>query len=224
MILTVCGGKGGVGKSTVALALGHALDGVVVDADLGMPDLPTDAGPTLQDVAAGRVEPSAAIRSEWAVSLLPADPSLAGARAVEPAAVATALSSVAETAGDVIVDGPAGLGADAAVPMTVADACVVVTTPETPAVADAVRTRAVARELDVGVGAVVLNRVGERRPPIEKRLGGPVVEIPESEAVGRASARGLPVTVTRPESPAARRFLQLAGRLRRVTRRSRFEW
>ncbi|MFB6082254.1 MAG: chromosome partitioning protein ParA [Halanaeroarchaeum sp.] len=222
MILTVCGGKGGVGKSTVALALGHALDAVVVDADVGMPDLPSDAGPTLRDVVAGRVPAAEAIRDDWAVAVVPADRSLAASRELDPVGVGEALQAI-ERAGDtVVVDGPAGLGADAAVPMTVADACVLVTTPTTPAIADAVRTRAVARELETGIGAVVLNRVGDERPPVEKRLGGPVVALPESDAVARATAQGLPVTLSSPDGDAAETIRSLAARLRRVTRRSRF--
>lgn len=222
MILSVCGGKGGVGKSTVSLALGHVLDAVVVDADLAMADLPMDAGPTLQDVLAGRATPTAAVRDDWAVSVLPAGRSLAGTRATDPTRLAAVLRTLDEHYDTVVVDGPAGLGADAALPMAVADACVLVTTPSTAAIADAVRTQSLARELDAGIGAVVLNRVRSRRPDIENRLGGPVVELPEAEPVAAATARGLPVTMTAPAHEAARELRSLGERLTRVTRRPHF--
>lgn len=223
MIVSVCGGKGGVGKSTVSLALGDVLDAVVVDADLTMGDLPVDAGPTLHDVLADRFPPVAAVRDDWAVRVLPAGRSLASARSIDPPALAEVLARLDAEYGTIVIDGPAGLGADAALPMSVADACVLVTTPGTAAIADAVRTRSLARELDAGIGAVVLNKVRDRRPPIEKRLGGPVVDVPESSAVSRATAAGLPVTMRFPNDTAAERLRALGERLTRVTRRSRFE-
>lgn len=224
MILTVCGGKGGVGKSSVALALGHVLDATVVDADVGMPDLPADAGATLQDVATGRADPATAIRDDWAVAVVPAERSLAGARAASPTEIGDALQRLADHAGPLVVDGPAGLGTDAAVPMAIADACVLVTTPETAAIADAVRTRAAATEYGAGTGVVVLNRVRDRRPSVEKRLGGPVVEVGESEALASATAAGLPVTVSAPTSAAAEQVRRVGERLRRVTHRPRSGW
>ncbi|MFB6134055.1 MAG: P-loop NTPase [Halanaeroarchaeum sp.] len=223
MILTVCGGKGGVGKTTVSLALGHALDAVVVDADVTMADLPIDAGPTLQDVLAERVSIDAAIRDDWAVRVLPAGRSLASARSIDYRGLARTLRDIDHRGGPVVVDGPAGLGADAALPMTIADACVLVTTPATTAIADAVRTRALAREFDAGIGGVVLNRIRQKRPPIERRLGGPVIEVPASIEVSRATARGLPVTLTAPDTRAAANLEELADRLNRVTRRARYE-
>ncbi|MFW5918892.1 MAG: chromosome partitioning protein ParA, partial [Halanaeroarchaeum sp.] len=202
MIYSVCGGKGGVGKSTVALGLGDSLDAVVVDADLTMADLPVGPGPTLHDVLADRASPAAAVREDWAVSVLPAARSLASARGTDPERLWAVLETLDERYGTVVVDGPAGLGADAALPMAAADACVLVTTPATTAIADGVRTRELARELDTGIGAVVLNRVRTRRPPVERRLGGPVVELPESGAVAEATVAGLPVTIASPDCTA----------------------
>ena len=85
MILAVTAGKGGVGKSTVAYNLGAELDAVVIDADLGMADLPTTHGPDLHDVLADRATPLEAVREEGPVDLLPCGRSLAGARAADPA-------------------------------------------------------------------------------------------------------------------------------------------
>jgi len=215
MILAVCGGKGGVGKSTVSLNLGAALDAVVVDADLTMADLPTSRGPDLHDVLAGRADPVEAVREGGAVDLLPCGRSLAGARAADPAALVRVLETVAGEYGDVVVDSPGGLGADAGLPLVAADACLPVTTPTRPAVADALRTRALAREFDTGVVRVVLNRADEVGSDVEDAFGAPAITVPESRRVAATTARGRPVVGAAPTSTAAERFRELAGAVRR---------
>lgn len=214
MILAVVGGKGGVGKSTVALNVAAALDGVVVDADLGMADLPERRGPDLHDVLAGRAEPIEAVREGESVPLLPCGRTLAGARAADPTALVDALAAVAEAYGDVVVDCPAGMAADAGLPLFAADRCVLVTTPDGVAVPDALRTRALARVLDAGVERVVLNRA--RNPPVgrvERVLGAPVTVVPESDVVDRARSAGAPVSALAPESVPAERFVEIARSL-----------
>lgn len=221
MILAVTGGKGGVGKTTVAYNLGAALDAVVVDADLGMADLPTSRGPDLHDVLAGRADPLEAVREDLPVDLLPCGRSLAGARAVEPRALVDAVETVATAYDRVILDCPAGMGSDVGLPLLVAEACVLVTTPRPAALSDAVRARALARELDAGLARIALNRAGERplTDRIARRLGAPVTTIPESAALAAAQDNGVPITRTAPESPAAGAVASLADAVQAAVER-----
>jgi len=216
MIVTVAGGKGGVGKSTVALNLGASLDAVVVDADLAMADLPAGRGPDLHDVLAGRADPLEAVQRCGEVAIVPCGRTLAGARAGDPRALVETVQSVADEYGPVVVDAPAGMAADAGLALYAADRCVLVTTPDEPAVAGALRTRALASELDAGVAAVALNRSegGDAADHVRSTLGAPVTEIPESEALGRTRETGRPLVASGADTVAAGRFRELAETVR----------
>ena len=219
MIVAVTGGKGGVGKSTVAYNLGAALGAVVVDADLGMADLPSSHGPDLHDVLAGRADPVEAVRpvpsatGDSHVRLLPCGRSLAGARAADVTRLAEVVRQVDREFGDVVVDCPAGLRADAGVPLAVADCAVLVTSPRPFALADAVRTRALARELDAPLVGAVVNRVVEE-PPVEQiaeTLGAAVTTIPADPRVGESVSEKRPVVDVAVGSRAATGISDLAA-------------
>ncbi|WP_435348147.1 chromosome partitioning protein ParA [Haloarchaeobius sp. HRN-SO-5] len=226
MRVAVTGGKGGVGKSTVAYNLGAVTGAVVVDGDLGMADLPTGRGPDLHDVLAGRADPVEAVREAGPVELLPCGRTLAGARAADVRRLVDTIRAVERAYGDVVVDCPAGLAADAGMPLLAADRTVLVALPDAFALPDALRTRALARELDAGLARVVLNRTGTNPPTaaVERALGAPVTTVPESDALARATAAGRPVTATAPDSAAAESFRALASAItppRRGARRTR---
>ncbi|ELZ87363.1 cell division inhibitor MinD-like (ATPase involved in chromosome partitioning) [Haloferax elongans ATCC BAA-1513] len=213
MILAVVSGKGGVGKSTLSFELAAELDAVVVDADLGMANLPYAPGPDLHDVLAGRADPTEAVRNGASVSILPCGRTLAGARAADVRRLADTLRAVEAAYGDVVVDCPAGMRADAGVPLAVADACLLVASPKRYALADAVRTRELARELDCGLAAVAVNRVVDD-PPVDAFadvLGAPTTAIPADPRLAAAIEEFDPAVLDAPNSLVSTRIRELAA-------------
>jgi septum site-determining protein MinD len=214
VILAVAGGKGGVGKTTLAYNVAAALGGVVVDADLGMADLPDGRGPDLHDVLAGAADPLETVRS-GPVEMVPCGRTLAGARAADLTRLEGAVAAVEREFGTVVLDCPAGRRADAGVPLAVADACLLVVSPRAFALADAIRTRELARELDAGLVGCAVNRVSEP-PPVEAigdALGAPVEVVPADPRVGRSVAAERPVADAAPDSDAAGAVRALARRV-----------
>lgn len=213
MIVAVTGGKGGVGKSTMALNLGAELDAVVVDGDLAMADLPRGRGPDLHDVLAGRADPIEAVRTIGATRVLPCGRSLAGARAVDLARFEGVIETVEREFGRVVIDCPAGLASDVGVQIHVSDLVVLVTTDADEAIADALRTKRLALEVETPIGAVVLNRAtvdADRKTAIERTLGASVAIVPSADVVHDARTNGLPVQEIDPDSVPADRIQGLA--------------
>jgi septum site-determining protein MinD len=193
------------------------MDAAVVDADLAMADLPRGRGPDLHDVLAGRADPLEAVQGGGHVALVPCGRTLAGARAADPRNLGDAVAAIADEYGAVVLDAPAGMAADAGLALHVADRSVLVATPVASAVAGALRTRGLARELDAGVAAVALNRCGDDPPvsAVREALGAPVTPIPESDRVVVARRAGRPVSG---DHPAACRVRELAATVRRTAR------
>ncbi len=148
-MLAVAGGKGGSGKTTTALGLAAALarDGqrpLVVDADTTMPNLhvlaSVDPTPTTDDLGDG--QSLARVTQRW-----PANPEVRIVAAGRRESLQSALHRLARWPGPTLVDCPAGASHDAVIPLAAADRTLLVTTDTSQALADTVKTEALAREL-----------------------------------------------------------------------------
>ena len=159
-VYAVASGKGGVGKTTTVANLGTALataghDVAVVDCDLAManlgPALGVDrTGTTLHDVLAGTAPLDAAVHEgPRGLAVVPGATDLAAFARADPDRLSSVLATLRERHDFVLVDTGAGLNTDNVAPLSVADAVLLVSTPDRPALG--------LRPTDLGVSFDTLN-------------------------------------------------------------------
>ena len=223
-VYAISGAKGGVGKTTTAAnlaatlaAAGHSV--VAVDGDIGTPNLgpalgvtPGPDDPTIHDVLAGEATLSAAAyEGPHGIYVVPGRDDLDSFRRADPTRLGAALSSVSGV-DYVIVDTSAGLTHESALPLSLADGVLLVTTPDRDALAATRKSLELTRELGGTVAGIAVNRA--RDDSADPEVGAPLLgRIPESRDLAAGSAVGEPVTVRSPGGDVALAFRRLASRL-----------
>jgi septum site-determining protein MinD len=182
-MLAIAGGKGGCGKTTTALGVARSMARagrrpVVVDTDLDMPDLHRQAGVAQTPGVATAASRSAPLEVAHpstcvdGVDVLPA----AGASSAGLASVLDALETCDRP---VLLDCPAGAGPDGAVPLRAATHSVLVSTPTRQSLLDAVKTAAMARQLDSPPALTVVSRSEGEVDPTPLLGCQPTVHVPD---------------------------------------------
>ncbi len=225
--ISVISGKGGVGKTTSAISLAHAMGRhkkiLLVDASLSTPNINVHLGApilrkTLTHVLRGEASLKEAIYThDSGLRILPNITSLPDLKRLKYDRLKKVLRGLRGEADIVLLDGAAGLGREAISSVEAADEVLVITNPELSAVLDAQKTIQVAQELGKTIHGVVVNKVrGDKHElgisQIEKLLDLPVIGvIPYDKNVRKALSRKLPVTHSHPKSKASKEFERIAG-------------
>lgn len=236
-IIGILSGKGGVGKTTIAANLGIALvrtlkkrvllvDGNVTSSNLSILLNVLETSTSLNDVLENKAPIEQAIyrilldgphahHQDLHLHLLPA--SLSAKKTPDTARLSHKLSRISKFYDFVIIDGPAGLGADASAVMAASNELLVVATSDIASIASALKTIELAHDMKVPVAGIALNRVLGRkyemtRHEVERICETSVVSrIPEDNCVLEGGANHSPFIVDAPNSPAAIEIKRLAA-------------
>ncbi|HTE54151.1 MAG TPA: P-loop NTPase [Kofleriaceae bacterium] len=236
--IAVTGGKGGIGKSAIAVNLAVSYAGLgartlLVDGDLGMADLNLLLGVAPErsalDVLQGMPVGEALVEVHG-LHLLPAlngSFQLENMDAEARARLLDAIDGLATRFDTLVVDIGAGIGRNQVEMTGASPTVVVVATPEPLALADAYACiKVLSRKHQRRRAYILPNRVRnqDEADEVVSRLNSlvhrfldftltPLPAIPYDTMVSEAAAEGLPVVLSRPDSPASRAIRLAARRL-----------
>ena len=235
-IITIASGKGGVGKTTITANLGIALVQagqrvLLVDADVAMANLSLLLGMqsspiTLHDVLLGESNVQDAIYDgPGGVKFVPSGLSIESYRRVDSERLESVIHQIAENYDFILLDAPAGIEKNVMAALSAAEEVLLVTMPNSPSVADVLKTKIVAQRIGSKPVGVVLNFLrGEKGEitdeDIMKMLELPIYgAIPYDAAVRKSFMQEnvSPVLIRKPQSPASVAIKKMAAKLSGVS-------
>jgi len=229
-VIAITSGKGGVGKTTVAVNLAASLhklgkEVVLIDANVTTPNVSLHlglplVGPTLHDVLRGKANILQTIHIHPSgLKVIPAGLSLYDLLNTDPEFLSSAIYDLLGKFDFVILDTSAGLGKETISAIKAAESIIVVVNPEIPSLTDALKVIKLAENFNIKIEGIVINRYQGRpyelKPAtIESLLEHKILGvIPEDENVKKAIAMKNPIVFAFPNSPASKAIMNIARKL-----------
>ncbi len=233
--------KGGVGKTTTAINLAVALtyfgkNVTLIDANLTTPDVGVYLGVpispvTLHDVLKGQKDAHQAVfQHKSGIKILPASISIKDAKRFDHHKLESVVRDLDGHSDFIIIDGSPGLNKESMSVIKALNEVIVVTSPEMPAVTNALKTVKLCKEHKKEVLGVLITKTNAKNPDmsmkdIENILEVPIIGfIPEDRAVKHALASKNPVVHSHPKSAAAVQYKKLAAELLGIRYNEKIEY
>jgi len=227
-VVSILSGKGGVGKTTITANLSAVLaklgyDVVALDANLTTPNLGIHFGVHLSEITLHDILKNINILKDGiyiypgGLKIIPGSLSVEDIINVDPSNLSKVIANL--TSDFVFIDSAAGLGKEALASLSVCDEILIVTNPDLPSVADALRAIKIAEKIGKKISGVILNRVGRSRNELKKVdvesvLSYPVIaQIPEDKLVQKSIDERRPLVYYYPNSKASIEIYNLAFKL-----------
>jgi len=226
-----CSGKGGVGKTSTAINLAFSLCGLgkrvaLVDANISNPNIGfhlkiPEHVQTLNELMDNSIKPGKVPGFyNWNLRIVPASYSMGAINNFNEKDLRETLKRIKLETEIMLIDSAPGIGSEVMTAMGVTDRVVIVTNPEIPALADAVKTIKIAENSGVKVEGVVINRIGRFKHEIKEQEIIKVLDdvpiigrIPEDSFVANSVSMGLPIVLKYPAAKAAISLREIASKI-----------
>lgn len=231
--LALISGKGGVGKTTTALNLGHALTklnkkSIVLDANFATPNLATHLGvtslnATLNDFLKKKKSLSEIIHMHPSgLAFIPSSISYQDFKKAQPDKITEIFEHLDGMADFIIVDCPAGLGYDLTKILNNTDETIVVVNPSLSSLIDAVKSIEIAKENNNSIPGFILNMTYGKNEitvkNVEQTLNIPLLaNVPFDKKIKKSLYKQTPSHYLYPKSKSSKQFLKVAEYLIKET-------
>jgi len=229
-VLVITSGKGGVGKTTTAINLGAAInhfgkDVLVIDGNLSTPNIgihlnSPEVPINLNHILLNKAEPAEAIyEHESGLKILPSSLSVKELKRIKPERLKNFKKDFTNLADYIIVDSAAGLGHEVEAVIDMADELIIVTNPEMPAIADALKAIKIVEQRKKPILGVIVTRVKKNQIEMQPETVKDMLEvpilgmIPEDLDIQKSLNLKDAVVHTHPKSKSARAYKEIAAKL-----------